>query len=72
MPRRPAVSRAAIERSIKALEAEGLGVAGVLHRPGGEVLILTGAPQAPQLIPPADPLDAWREKRRGLRAAQGS
>lgn len=72
MPRVPTVRRSDLDRTLAALKSAGHEVARVELRPGGEIVILTGEPQAPQVAAPATGLDAWREKKRGLRAAQGS
>lgn len=66
MARKPTVRSADLDRVLKALDAAGHQVAGVKILPGGEVHILTGAPQSA----PLSALDAWREKNgRGDRAA---
>jgi hypothetical protein len=76
MPRAAAVRAADIDRAIKVLIRNGLTVASVVVRAGGEVVItpalarrddLTAAAPAQQ----GDDLDAWRA-RRGDRAAKGA
>lgn len=84
MPRVPTVRKADLDRAIKALADAGMTVAAVEVRPGGQVVItpkpassaLTGAdpasqPPEPSQGPPED-LEAWRNRKRGLRAAQGT
>jgi hypothetical protein len=71
MPRVPTVRQADLARVIKALIDAGQGVARVIVRPGGVVEIVPGlTPPAP--APEPTPLDAWRGRKRGDHAAEGS
>lgn len=84
MTRVPTVRKADLDRAIKALADAGMTVAAVEVRPGGQVVItpkpaptaltaddLASQPPEPSQGPPED-LDAWRHRKRGHRAAQGS
>lgn len=72
MPRSPTVRRSDLDRTLAALKAAGHEVARVELRPGGEIVILTGDSQVAQVAAPVSALDAWRERKRGASAAQGS
>lgn len=72
MPRVPTVRRSDLDRTLSALKAAGHEVSRVELRPGGEIVILTGEPQAAHVAADPSGLDAWRERKRALRAAQGS
>lgn len=65
-----------IDRVMKCLKRAGHGVASIVCLPGGGVEIKPGpltAPTTEQQPPePADDLAAWRERKNGRRAAQGS
>jgi hypothetical protein len=69
MSRTPTLRKADLDRVLKALADKGLGVASVVVRPGGEVVItptaLTG--QGPPVHVSA--LDSYRERKRGAGAA---
>lgn len=67
-------SKAALARTLAALDDRGLMAASITIKPGGEVEII---PAPKTLTGPAGPvvvndLDRWREKRNGRRAFEGS
>lgn len=67
------MSKAALARTLAALDQRGLVAASITIKPGGEVEIIPAAKPADGLTPPArlgvvDDLDSWREKQRGRRA----
>lgn len=68
MTRVPTVRTADVARVVKALAANGRGVARILIRPS-EVEIIPGALTDGEPAPQLSDLDAWREKRRGGRAS---
>lgn len=64
-------SKAALARTLAALDDRGLMAASITIRPGGEVEII---PAPKTLTPPVRPavvddLDSWREKQNGRRAS---
>lgn len=69
MSRVPTVRKADLDRSLAALKAAGHDIAGVTIKPGGEVMILTGAPTMPHQSVPKSALDVWRETRSDPSAA---
>jgi hypothetical protein len=68
MPRVPTVRQADLDRVLKAMKANGRGVARIEIRPG-EVIIIPGALTEEGPSPQLSDLDAWREKQRGRGAA---
>jgi hypothetical protein len=67
MPRVPTVRQADLDRALRALKAQGLGVARIEVRPGGEVVIVPG-PLTPA-EPPREVSDL--ERFRAEKAARG-
>lgn len=76
MPRGKTAHQSDIDRVMKCLKRSGHGVASIVCLPGGGVEIkpgpLTDAEPEKQPAQPVDDLTAWRERKNGRRATQGS
>lgn len=68
MTRVPTVRTADVARVLKAMKAEGRGVARIFIRPS-EVEIIPGALTDDGAAPQLSDLDAWRNRKRGAGAA---
>lgn len=72
MSRTPSVPKAALDRTLAALKAAGCEITGARVDKAGSVTFLTTRAGEAQESPAVSALDAWREKRRDARAAQGA
>lgn len=72
MPRTPSVPQTALDRTLAALKRAGCEITGARVDKAGTVTFLTINAGEAQESAPVSALDAWREKRRGASAAQGS
>lgn len=71
MPRAAAVPRSALDRTLAALKAAGCEITGARVDKTGSVTFLTTKGGEVQESPPVSALDAWRQEKRGARAAEG-
>ena len=71
MSRAPSAPRTALDRTLEALKAAGCEITGARVDKAGSVTFLTTKAGEAQESPPVSALDAWRETKRGARAAQG-
>lgn len=72
MSRTPSVPRTVLDRTLAALKAAGCEVTGARVDRAGSVTFLTTRGGESQESAPVSALDAFREQRRGARAAEGA